>query len=68
MLEAAIEQKMKDQAAFVAWWDEEDRAMSAEKLVSDRKLISADEAEKLSGITKNQVKKWRCRLKEPVKK
>jgi hypothetical protein len=72
LLERAVDQKLEDQANFVAWWQETVTpryrpGRGGNKLVSDRKLIPQEEAQALTGITKLQVHKWRLRLKEPEK-
>jgi len=69
MLEAAIAQKLEDQAAFVAWWAAtvtlgKGRYPRGPK-VTDRLLLPVDEAEKLTGITKMQVSRWHRRLQDP---
>lgn len=72
-LETAIDRKMEDQTEFVRWWDEtvgvrqspggSDRASNADR----RSMLSRESAEKLTGITQQQVSRWRRRLKEPEK-
>ena len=65
-LETAVEQKLEDQAEFVRWWQEKVRGPG--KTNSRRPgIIDAPRAEELSGITFQQVSKWRARLKEPDK-
>lgn len=65
-LEAAVEQKMEDQAEFVRWWGENVREKGQRANVSDPRHFVAD-AETHTGITKQQVSKWRNRLKDPEK-
>ena len=67
-LESAVEQKMRDQADFVAWWDANVRPDGRPpKTVSGQIQLSVTEAESQSGITKLQTSKWRRRLVEPEK-
>ena len=66
-LETAVEQKMEDQAEFVGWWKENVRPAGQGRNVAEQRQYSVEEAEALTGITKQQVSKWRRRLKEPEK-
>lgn len=66
LLEEAIEKKMEDQTEFVRWWDEGVRDKGQRANVSDPRHFAAD-AEELTGIRKQQVSKWRRRLREPEK-
>ena len=68
-LETAVERKMADQTEFVRWWDEA-VAPNRHSHAPDRSLraaTSVDQAEEQTGITKQQVSKWRRRFKEPEK-
>ena len=58
---------MEDQAEFVRWWGETVADRGRPKKVSGRKLLSVEDAENATGITKLQTHKWRRRLKEPEK-
>jgi hypothetical protein len=65
MLEAAIEQKIDDQVAFVAWWEENvtvghggDRSKRADR------GTCLEDAEKQTGINHRQVSRWRRRLQD----
>ena len=62
--EMAVDQKMEDQTEFVRWWDENVRRPGGQLNNSDRNY-SVDEATKLTGITQQQVSKWRRRLQDP---
>ena len=66
-LETAVEKKMEDQTEFVRWWDENVRPAGQGRNVAEQRQYSVEEAESLTGITKQQVSKWRRRLKEPEK-
>ncbi len=65
-LETAVEKKMEDQTEFVRWWGEMVTPnMVRKSAVADRGPQTAvEEAESLTGITKQQVSKWRGRLKD----
>jgi len=65
-LEIAVEKKMEDQAEFVRWWDENVRP-AGQGNNAGRRYLSKDEADDQTGITQQQVSKWRRRLKEPEK-
>lgn len=70
-LELAIEKKMEDQAEFVRWWAEKvsvrHGAGRGNKKSAVRGTFSMADAEKFTGISNQQVSKWRKRLKEPDK-
>jgi hypothetical protein len=70
-LEIAVEKKMEDQAEFVRWWDEtvgaRHGAGRGNKNNADQGCFSKEQAETQTGITQQQVSKWRRRLKEPEK-
>jgi phage N-6-adenine-methyltransferase len=70
LLEQAVEAKIEEQAEFVAWWDEHvginhggDRKNI--KVTDTATLISADDAERLTGFDKMRVSRIRKRLKDP---
>jgi ParB family chromosome partitioning protein len=70
MLERAIKQKIEDQRQFVAWWRAKVTARqspgrSGNKSSADRGTISVADAEKQTGISNQQVSKWRRRLQDP---
>ena len=68
LLETAVEKKVDEIAEFVAWWDGAVTPNRAQKSVNaERRLQTADEAEKLTGITQQQVSRWRTRLKDRSK-
>ena len=52
-IEGVIDKKLEDPAAFVRWWNEN---------VRDKRHLTVAEAEEQTGITKQQVFKWRRRL------
>jgi hypothetical protein len=64
LLEKAIEQKLEDQVAFVAWWDQNVTPNRTPDR-NNRSVTSTKDAERLTGITKMQVCRWRRRLAEP---
>lgn len=70
-LEAAVAQKLEDQTEFVRWWDEKissrHGAGRGNKKSTDRGAFSMDEAEAQTGISHQQVSKWRSRLTQPDK-
>ena len=57
-IESVIVKKLWDPAEFVQWWNEN---------VRDKRHLTVAEAEEQTGITKQQVFKWRRRLKEPAR-
>ena len=60
LLEDAVEQKIDDQIEFVRWWDKTISPNNRPKItVADRRQLPAGDAEELTGITKQQVSKWR---------
>ena len=69
-LETAVDQKMEDQAEFVRWWDEtvsvNQSAGRGNKTRTDQRTFSMEDAESQTGISHQQVSKWRQRLKDPV--
>jgi phage N-6-adenine-methyltransferase len=62
LLEQAVDQKIEEQEEFVGWWKDTvtpgHGAGRGNKKVADRGPFSVDKAEKLTGITKQQVSKW----------
>lgn len=67
-LEAAIDQKLEEQAEFVRWWDERvgvnHGAGRGNKNNADPRCFSRSDAEALTGITQQQVSKWRKALRD----
>src|SRR4051794_3325977 len=61
-LESAIDTKIKDQIAFLEWWDSNVAPNSRPKTISERKYFSVDAAKELTAITPVQVCRWRQRL------
>jgi hypothetical protein len=66
-LEGAIDKKLEDQAEFVRWWDQKVQPRGRVVKVSDQKLLSVEEVERLTSITNLQKHKWARRLKDPEK-
>lgn len=68
-LEIAIDQKMEDQSEFVRWWGEKVSKGHGGNRQEPRSahLMSTTDAETQTGITHQQVSKWRNRLKDPEK-
>lgn len=65
LLEQAVDQKVEEQAEFVKWWDDNigiHRGAGRGKKSADRGTFSMDDAEKLTGISNQQVSRWRKRL------
>ena len=65
-LEIAIDKKMEDQTEFVRWWDENVRRRGEKSNSTEQRYLVVD-AEDLTGISHQQVSKWRRRLKDPEK-
>ncbi len=65
-LEIAIDKKMEDQTEFVRWWGETvtPNRHNLDPNRSPRPATSVEDAESLTGITKQQVSKWGQRLKD----
>ena len=68
MLEAAIDQKMEDQAEFVRWWAENvkkrgkrGKGKTNEKNSTGPRYLFVEDAERLTDIKHQQVSKWRRR-------
>lgn len=66
LLKQAIAHKIKEQKAFVAWWEKtvtpRHRPGRGKELSADLRLIPAQKAEAATGITHQQVSRWRRRL------
>lgn len=63
LLEQAVEQKIEEQQEFVGWWRDNVGAFHGRpKKNADRRSFSLEQAEKLTGITQQQVSKWKKRL------
>ncbi len=67
ILEEAIDAKIEDQAEFVGWWDEKVRAAGNRPIVADRATIDVAAASTQTGVTKEQVSRWRKHLKDRAK-
>jgi phage N-6-adenine-methyltransferase len=69
LLEDAIDAKIEDQREFVRWWDENvgvrHGAGRGNKNNADPRSFSAEDAEAETGISQQQVSKWRKWLKKP---
>jgi phage N-6-adenine-methyltransferase len=70
LLEEAVAQKIEEQHEFVRWWQEKVTARhrpgrGGAELVADRGLVSAADAELLTGISKQQVSRWAKCLRTP---
>jgi phage N-6-adenine-methyltransferase len=68
MLEWAVDQKIEDQREFVAWWQatvtpRQSPGRGGNKSSADLRTIPMRDAEALSGITNQQVARWRQRLR-----
>lgn len=70
LLEQAVEQKIEEQIEFVQWWRDHvgvRHAAGSKKNADLRSSFSTDQAEELTGITQQQVSKWRKRLADRAK-
>jgi phage N-6-adenine-methyltransferase len=68
LLEQAVEQKIEEQIEFVQWWKDNVGAFHGRpKKSADRRTFSLEQAEELTGITHQQVSKWRKRLADRAK-
>ena len=70
LLEQAVDQKIQDQRKFVGWWQAtvtpgQSPGRGGNKSSADRGTIPMRKAEQLSGITNQQVARWRQRLRDP---
>ena len=65
---AAIDQKLEEQAEFVRWWDERvgvGHGLNRHSIDNaDQRSLSKSDAEALTGITQQQVSKWRKALRD----
>lgn len=61
LLEQAVDQKIEEQIEFVQWWKDNVRGPGKANY-SRPGIFGLDQAEELTGITKEQVSKWRKRL------
>ena len=66
LLEQAVDAKIEEQEEFVTWWGEKVRDKGERANVADHGHFVA-EAERLTGITKQLVSRWRTRLKNTAK-
>lgn len=58
-----VDKKIDEQVAFIRWWDANVRRDGRPGRNGDRtSTVSAGEAESITGISKEQVSKWRKRL------
>lgn len=68
-LEAAVDQKLEEQTEFVRWWKETVGVNHGGNRRGDQgassSTLKADDAESLTGITKEQVSKWAKKLQKP---
>lgn len=63
LLEQAVDQKIEEQIEFVGWWKDNVRSDGRpSKTGAGPRQFPRDEAEELTGITHQQVSKWRKRL------
>lgn len=61
LLEQAVDQKIEEQIEFIQWWKDNVRGPGKSNY-SRPGIFGLDEAEELTGITKEQVSKWKKRL------
>lgn len=66
-MELAIAEQVDLQRDHCAWWRANVRDGGRPKTVADRGQYSADDAERITGITKQQVSKWAAKLKDSDK-
>jgi len=71
-LAKAVDEKLKEQARFVKWWDASVQRPGGDKKSKNHSrrtglMISLSEAEKNGQIPQQKVSKWRRRLQEPDK-
>jgi DNA N-6-adenine-methyltransferase (Dam) len=68
LLGQAVDRKIEDQSEFVRWWKETVRGrgnpeIGSERLIgAERGLLEKDKAESATGITHQQVSRWRKEL------
>jgi len=65
-LERAVDQKIEEQAEFVRWWHEKVREKGQKSNSAVPRYFVTD-AEKLTGITHQQVSKWKKWVRQPDK-
>jgi hypothetical protein len=68
LLEQAVDQKIEDQREFVRWWRETvsvNHGAGRGKKNADPGSFSADVASEWTGISQQQVSRWRKRLDDP---
>lgn len=66
LLEQAVEQKIEEQIEFCQWWKENVRGPGKSNSARPG-LFGCDRAEELTGITQEQVSKWRKRSADRAK-
>lgn len=67
-LERAVDEKIEEQAEFVQWWSENVSANHGGNRKSrDLRTCSLADAEAATGISNQQVSRWRKRLSDPKK-
>jgi len=64
LLERAVDEKVEEQAEFVRWWADTIRGKGKKRNNADPGYFVED-AEKLTGISQQQVSKWAKRLQKP---
>jgi len=67
LLEDAVDAKMGEQQAFVAWWDDHVRSPDNQPKISGREIIGRAEAEDRGGFSAVQMSQWRTSLKDTDK-
>jgi phage N-6-adenine-methyltransferase len=67
LLEQAVDAKIAEQQAFVAWWVAAVRAPGKPKQSQTGDGLSVADAEKLTRVQDGQVSRWRRRLADPGK-
>jgi hypothetical protein len=65
LLMEAVEAKLEDQRKFVRWWDETVRRAGNQPINAERRFLSVDSAEQLTGITQQQVSNGGSAYKSP---
>lgn len=64
LLFEAVSIKIEDQREFVVWWADNVRP-PGQGNIADRRYFSLADAQRQSGITKQQVSRWRKSLEDP---
>lgn len=64
LLEHAVDEQIHEQGEFVAWWGEKVRGAGKANYRRSG-IIEAPQAKEATGITPQQVSKWKSRLKHP---